>query len=241
MPKTFPFPHGATGIEVGDFVLQVAAGKIVALAKDRGEHYTLHFGEASGVLDLHRTWKDEGGIIRHKTVFAMLHADIPAVLNELAPTVPNIFRLHRKLRVGWMHRHGIGIVRGLEPLTDADIEAVTRKRPGRKRIVVDEEKVKANLFIPEYLDDVWDMTDGAFSLLRGSKRIGIFGANENLTRPARIELTPLETLLGTGDNAKAHPHPRRQARGSHRVAGGGNIIHAEGVPRYRLSLAAQAG
>jgi hypothetical protein len=173
MPKTFPFPHGATGIEVGDFVLQVAAGKIVALAKDRGEHYTLHFGEASGVLDLHRTWKDEGGIIRHKTVFAMLHADIPAVLNELAPTVPNIFRLHRKLRVGWMHRHGIGIVRGLEPLTDADIEAVTRKRPGRKRIVVDEEKVKANLFIPEYLDDVWDMTDGAFSLLRGSKRIGI--------------------------------------------------------------------
>jgi hypothetical protein len=173
MPRTFSFPHGATGIEVGDFVLQVGTGKVVALAKGRDEHYTLHFGEASGVLDVHRTWKDEGGTIRHKTVFAMLHSDIPAVLDELAPTTPDIFRRFRKLRVGWMHRHGIGIVRGLEPFTDADIEAVTRKRPRRKRIVVDEEKVKANIFIPEYLDDVWDMTDGAFSLFRRSKRIGI--------------------------------------------------------------------
>jgi len=40
---------------------------------------------------------------------------------------------------------------------------------------------------------------------------------------------------------KAHHHPRRQARGSRRVAGGGNIIHAEGETleigplRYKVS------
>jgi hypothetical protein len=68
----------------------------------------------------------------------------------------------------------------------------------------------------------------------------IFGANEKLTRCARIELTPLETVLWTGDNANAHHHPRRQARWSRRVVGGGKIIHAKGVPRFRLPLAAQA-
>ena len=67
-----------------------------------------------------------------------------------------------------------------------------------------------------------------------------FGANEKLTRCARIELTPLETVLWTGDNANAHHHPRRQARWSRRVVGGGKIIHAKGVPRFRLPLAAQA-
>jgi len=39
---------------------------------------------------------------------------------------------------------------------------------------------------------------------------------------------------------EARHHPRRQARGSRRLAGGGNIIHAEGVPEQQLSLAAQA-
>ena len=58
-----------------------------------------------------------------------------------------------------------------------------------------------------------------------------FGANENLPTYARIELTPLETVLETGDKTKSHHHPRRQARLSRRVVGGGNIIHAEGVPR----------
>jgi hypothetical protein len=53
-------------------------------------------------------------------------------------------------------------------------------------------------------------------------------------------LTPLETVLWTGDNANAHHHPRQQARGFRRVVCGGNIIHAKGVPRFRLPLAAQA-
>lgn len=50
-------PHGATGIEVGNFVIELRSDKVVVLAKDRGEHYTLHAGQKSGILDVHRTWR----------------------------------------------------------------------------------------------------------------------------------------------------------------------------------------
>ena len=70
-------PHGASGIEFGNFVIEFRADKIVAIARDTAEHYTFHAGGASGVLDIHRTWRDADGAERHQTVFAMLHADLP--------------------------------------------------------------------------------------------------------------------------------------------------------------------
>ena len=166
-------PHGATGIEIGNFVIEFRCDKVVVLAKDRGEHYTLHAGHESGILDFHRTWRDPDGSERHQTVFAMRHSDLPAFLNEFASMTTGMVRLLRRLRPGWLYRHGIGIVRGLEPLSDEDIAAVTRRRPGRKRILVDEDKLQANVQIPEYLDEVWDFPDGAFSLFDGGRRIGI--------------------------------------------------------------------
>jgi hypothetical protein len=54
--KTSSLPHGASGVEVGDFVINFCSDKVVALAKYGDTHYTLHAGHASGVLDLHRTW-----------------------------------------------------------------------------------------------------------------------------------------------------------------------------------------
>jgi hypothetical protein len=173
-PKpSFSLPHGASGIEFGDFVIEFRNDKVVALAKDRGEHYTLHAGHASGVLDLHRTWRDSDGAEQHQTVFAMRRSDLPVFLSELVPMTSGMFRLFRRLRPGWLCRHGIGIVRGLEPLSDEDMAAVTRRRPGRKRIVVDEDKLRANIRIPEYLDEIWDFPDGAFSLMAGERRIGV--------------------------------------------------------------------
>lgn len=103
----------------------------------------------------------------------MRHVDLPTFLNEFASMPTGIIRLLRRLRPGWLYRHGIGIVRGLDPLSDGDIAAVTRRRPGRKRIVVDADKLQANIQIPEYLDEVWDFPDGAFSLFDGGRRIGI--------------------------------------------------------------------
>ena len=84
-----------------------------------------------------------------------------------------ILQLLRPLRVGWLHWNNIGIVRGLDPITDADIDAITRKRPGRKRVVIDEDKARVNIVIPEYLGEIWDFPDGAFSLLKRGRKIGV--------------------------------------------------------------------
>jgi hypothetical protein len=38
---------------------------------------------------------------------------------------------------------------------------------------MDEEKLQANLSVPEYLDDIWEFPDGAFSLFAGPRKIGV--------------------------------------------------------------------
>jgi hypothetical protein len=166
-------PHGASGIEFDGFVIEFRQDKVIALAKNRDEHYTLHSGEDSGVLDLHRTWREADGTERHQTVFAIHRSDLPALLVELSPVATGMFRLIRPLRLGWLHWNNIGVVRGLDPTTDTDITAITRKRPGRKRVVIDEDQVRANIVIPEYLDQVWDFPDGAFSLFKPGRKIGV--------------------------------------------------------------------
>lgn len=89
--KTFSLPHGASGVEVGDFVINFCSDKVVALAKYGDTHYTLHAGHASGVLDLHRTWRDPDGTERHQTVFCH------ATLGFARLTGGLVFRDHRNL------------------------------------------------------------------------------------------------------------------------------------------------
>jgi hypothetical protein len=43
-------PHGARGIAVGDVVVQFCGDKIVVAAPTIEGHYTLHFGNRSGIL-----------------------------------------------------------------------------------------------------------------------------------------------------------------------------------------------
>jgi hypothetical protein len=170
--KTFSLPHGASGVEVGDFVINFCSDKVVALAKYGDTHYTLHAGHASGVLDLHRTWRDPDGTERHQTVFAMRRSDLHGLLADLSSVTIGIFRLLRRLRLGWLHRNNIGIVWGLDPTSDQEIAAVTRRRRGKK-LVVDEDKLRDNTRVPEYFDEIWDFPDGAFSLLRRGRKIGV--------------------------------------------------------------------
>jgi len=58
-----------------------------------------------------------------------------------------------------------------------------------------------------------------------------FGATENLTRCARIELTPLETVWSTTDTAEGPSSSAPAGALARRVVCEGKIIHAEGVPR----------
>jgi hypothetical protein len=167
----FKTPHGAVGFDLGDLAIEFRPEKMVFVRKLLGDHYTIQLGAPSGVLDVHRTWKDESGREQHKTVFAMHRADIPELIRELSPVISGFFSF-RRLRLGWLARNEIAVVRGLERGTIEDIAQVTRKAR-RKRLVLDEAKLRAQLQIPEYLEEVWDFPDGQFSLLQRGRRIGI--------------------------------------------------------------------
>jgi hypothetical protein len=171
MVEHAPLPYGAKGIEVGDFVLEQGRDKLVILAKSAGEHYTLQAGTRSGVIDLHRTWLDKDGVKHHETLFAIKHEELNKLLMNFDSVQSELRRLWRPLRVGWLARQGIGIVQGLDPVTDEQLAKITRKR--KKRLVPDEQLLQATIHVPEYLDDVYDFPDGAFSLFHGMKKVGI--------------------------------------------------------------------
>lgn len=90
---------------------------------------------------------------------------------ELSPATLELLSL-RRLRLGWLVRHGIDIARGLDPATVEEIAAVTTKN-ARKRLIFDEEKIRAQIRILESVDDIWDFPDGQFSLIKGRRKIGV--------------------------------------------------------------------
>ena len=167
----FKMPHEAVGIDLGDFAIEFRPDKMIFVNKTLGDHYTIQMDTPSGVLDVHRTWKDESGDERHKTIFAMRRSDIPKLIGELSPVTTGLLSF-RRLRLGWLARNGIAIARGLELATTDEIAKVTR-RARRKRLVLDEAKLRAQLQIPEYLEEIWDFPDGPFSLVQRGRRIGI--------------------------------------------------------------------
>jgi len=166
-------PHGARGIEGDDFAIQFGNDKIVLPRKSDGEgnHYTFHAGFDSGVIDVHETLIDASGQKTHRTLFAIRKDVLPEVFNELISMPVELLRLFRPLRLGWLKHHGIGIARGIDPVNDDEIAAVTRKH--HRRLIVDEQRWKANVFVPEYLEEVWDFPDGMFSLFDRGRKIGI--------------------------------------------------------------------
>ncbi len=169
----YTLPHGAKGIEGEDFAVEVGADKLVFVPKSAGggRHYTLHAGPDSGVIDLHETQPTPDGQEQHRTLFAMRRDDLPALLGDTAAILPELLGLLRPLRLGWLKHRNIGIARGIEPVSDADIAAVTRKR--KRRLTLDRQLYERNVFVPEYLEEVYDFPDGNFALLHRGRPIGI--------------------------------------------------------------------
>jgi len=166
-------PNCAEGIEIGDFVIEFRADKIIVLKRDAGEHFTIHAGLNSGVIDIHRTWTNPGGHEEHDTIFAICRNQIPAILQEMKDVPWKFIKLFRRLRLGWLGHRQIGIVWGLFPIEQEAIAMVTCRRRGRKRFVFDPAAFKDQILVPEYLDDIWDMADGPFSLWKKGRMIGI--------------------------------------------------------------------
>lgn len=117
-------PHGAKGIESEDFAVELRGDKIVFVPKAAGggQHYTLHAGMHSGVIDLHETHPEADGQEQRCTLFAMRRDDLATLLGEAAP-MPEFLRLLRPLRLGWLKHRNIGIARGIDPVSDEDIAA----------------------------------------------------------------------------------------------------------------------
>lgn len=166
----YSLPHGAKGIESEDFAIEAGRDKIVFVPKSAGvgAHYTLQAGSNSGVIDLHET---NAATEERRTLFAMRRADLPELLGDLAAIVPELLGLLRPLRLGWLKHRNIGIARGVDPVGDADIAAVTRKH--KRRLILDLDLYERNVFIPEFLEEVYDFPDGNFSLFHRGHSIGI--------------------------------------------------------------------
>src|SRR5437764_121284 len=96
-------PHGAKGIESEDFAIEFRGDKIVVIQKSAGggRHFTLHAGRDSGIIDLHET-EPAAEAQTHRTLFAMQRDDLLAVLGESSAIVPDLMRLFRPLRLGWL-------------------------------------------------------------------------------------------------------------------------------------------
>lgn len=165
-------PHGAKGIEADDFAVEFRGDKIVFIHKSAGagKHYTFQAGLKSGVIDLHETHPASEQEQRH-TLFAMRRDDLAALLGEAALMVPELLRLLRPLTVGWLHHRNIAIARGIDLVSDEDIAAVTRKR--KRRLTLDTALYEQNVFVPEFLEEVYEFPDGNFALFRRGRNIGI--------------------------------------------------------------------
>jgi hypothetical protein len=110
-----------------------------------------------------------------------------------------LIKLVRRLRLGWLGHRQIGIAWGFLPVEQEAIAMVTYCRPRRKRLVFDTAAFKNQIVIPEYLDDIWDMPDGHFSLWKKGCMIGIglkCSKGNEWTRLRWIKIRDL-TRLGT--------------------------------------------
>jgi hypothetical protein len=168
--EPYSLPHGAKGIEGDGFAVEFRGDKVVFVPKAIGNstHYTLHAGPNSGVIDLHETGNDGQ---THHTLFAVRKDDLLKLMQEMSPVVPELVSLLRPLRLGWLKHRNIGIAHGIEPVSDDDVAAVTRKR--KKRLALDPDLYRENINYPEFLEDVYAFPDGNFTLLHKGRAIGI--------------------------------------------------------------------
>lgn len=168
----YSLPHGAKGIEAEAFAVAFGGDKIVFVPKSEGaKHYTLHAGPKSGVIDLHETEPAAGGGNQHHTLFAVRYEDLAALLGEATPMLREFLDLLCPLRLGWLKHRNIGIARGIDAVSDDDVAAFTRKRGGR--LTVDRQLYEQNVFMPEFLEEIYDFPDGNFALFHRNRQIGI--------------------------------------------------------------------
>lgn len=194
----YGLPNGAKGIECEDFAIEFTGNKVLFIVKARGinRHFTLHLGGKSGAIDLHETTDDDTGQKQHRTLFAIRADELQGALQGFEDIVPDLLGLIRPLKLGWLKHRGIGIARGIMPVSEEDFLAVTRRR--KRRLSIDQQLYEANIVVPEYLEDVYDFPDGNFSLVRRGNHVG-FGfkrtEEDGTVRLLWVKWRDMESLL----------------------------------------------
>lgn len=166
-------PHGAKGFDLGEAAFLFADGKLVITAKGSRDHLTVQFGAHSGVLDIHKKSTAADGSSQYVTLFTIPRDNLLAMLQEFGiPVLRAQMRALRRLRPGWMAKRRVGVVVGLsisESQISSEISTITKLR--RQKLVVDPERLADRVWVPEFLDDLYDLPDGqTFTLLSCRKQ-----------------------------------------------------------------------
>lgn len=151
---------GAKGIDIGNLVLMLGQDKLILSAAGKEGHFTLAFGSRSKVMDLHRTWIASDGEERHEPLLQIAHTALGSIFREFEErhlyTTQRLAKETRRLRPGWICRHGIIAIPAL--LTPEAPTALVRVR--RRRLVFDPELAQN---YPNFLPD----PDSLYSLAIG--------------------------------------------------------------------------
>lgn len=110
MTENFTLPAGVKQIDMGDLILHFSPDKIVVIFRNSPEHYTLEFGNHSGVLDVHKTTRSGEGKEFHETLFAISHISLKRFLTDAAQLIPMLTTKVQRLRPGWIRHHGIALI-----------------------------------------------------------------------------------------------------------------------------------
>ena len=179
------FPLGARGLTIGDFSLILARDKLVVPIPRSGMHFTLHGGANSGTIDLHVT--DELSKA-HLCLFSIKQSKFEAAAVEFAQDSLGIFTILHKLRPGWMVRHSVAGVLGLDP-AESEFGEVGELRRGRFRL--DQSKLAARVVMPDDPADLYDLPDGTnFTLIcyRNANKPTRIGSGWKVSRGSRPRL-----------------------------------------------------
>jgi hypothetical protein len=185
-PKSsdYNLPHNARGIDFGDFTMMFTnEGKVVFFNKNEtGDHITVHPGNNSGIIDIHKTSIGPGGEKEQETLFAVENENVFPLLMEIGSIVMSeYFSLMRPLRLGWLRHRYILIINGCFP-TEEIIPEITENR--KRRLVFDEVALQQRIYDLEYYDDIFGLDDGAFSLVKVRRRkMKNIGTAYKLTMP----------------------------------------------------------
>lgn len=170
-----PLPKSVNGFDLGELVLALAKDKLVFTPKGAREHYTLHLGPRSRVIDLHKTTLRADGASERVTLFSITHERLLAMMEELAqPLGDLLLGLARPLNPIRMEKRHVGAVVGLLP-TWADTAAVGRVR--HRKFAIDPRKLAARTWAPDFIDELYDLDGKIFTLFliqrnRAPRKIG---------------------------------------------------------------------